>query len=149
MMESLLLLEQELTFSSFDRELAWQIGSELANQAITEHLPIVIDITIVNQQVFHYSAPAALPGSDLWVIRKHNTVMFFAHSSVWVLEKINGDQQVLSSKYGLDLKDHVAASGGFPILVKGVGLIGSLCVSGLSGNQDQELIVAVLRKHLR
>ena len=96
-------------------------------------------MTIVNQQVFHFSAPAALPGSDRWVLRKHNTVMFFSHSSAWVLEKINGDQQVLSSKYGLDLKDHVAASGGFPILVKGVGLIGSLCVSGLSGNQGSRV----------
>ncbi len=148
-MESQLILEQELTFTSFDRELAWQIGSDLAQKAINEHLPIVIDITIVNQQVFHYSAPDALPGSDRWVIRKHNTVMFFAHSSAWALAKIGGDQQVLSSKYGLDLHDHVAANGGFPILVKGIGLIGSLCISGLSGTQDHDLIVDVLRKHLR
>ena len=48
---------------------------------------------------------------------------------------------------GLDPADYVLAGGGFPVAVKGAGVIGAICVSGLPERQDHEVIVAALCKH--
>jgi uncharacterized protein (UPF0303 family) len=49
---------------------------------------------------------------------------------------------------GLDSADYVLAGGGFPVEVKGAGVIGAICVSGLPEREDHGLVVSVLADHL-
>ena len=44
-LEKLLLEEDELQFTSFNEETAWQIGNHLVEEAIKKNLHITINIT--------------------------------------------------------------------------------------------------------
>jgi uncharacterized protein (UPF0303 family) len=49
----------------------------------------------------------------------------------------------------LNSNDYAAGGGGFPIKLKGAGMIGSICVSGLSDHiNDYQLIADTLREFL-
>ena len=49
---------------------------------------------------------------------------------------------------GLDIADYVLAGGGFPVTVKGAGVIGVIAVSGLPERQDHGVVVEALCNHL-
>ncbi|TGW07145.1 hypothetical protein EN788_38365, partial [Mesorhizobium sp. M2D.F.Ca.ET.145.01.1.1] len=49
---------------------------------------------------------------------------------------------------GLDIADYVLAGGGFPVAVKGAGVIGVIAVSGLPERQDHGVVVDALCDHL-
>ena len=49
---------------------------------------------------------------------------------------------------GLSASDYVLAGGGFPITVKGVGVVGGIGVSGLPEREDHAVIVEALCEHL-
>ena len=55
LLEQLLQEEQELQFKRFNEETAWQIGNQLVEQARNESLPVTIDITRGEHQLFHAS----------------------------------------------------------------------------------------------
>ena len=49
---------------------------------------------------------------------------------------------------GIDSADYVLAGGGFPVAVRGAGVIGVIAVSGLPERDDHGIIVATLCEHL-
>ena len=65
---------------------------------------------------------------------------------LYMLLKKNGE--TLEDR-GLNGKDYVAGGGGFPIRVAGVGVIGSVIVSGLDHMADHEFAVACISQYLR
>src|SRR5215207_4880366 len=87
--------EEELQFSAFTHDHAWELGSALVAAGREQHLPIAIDITRNRHQLFH-----------------------------------------------------AAHAGAFPVLVRDVGPIGVVVVSGLPQVQDHRMVVAALRAHL-
>jgi uncharacterized protein (UPF0303 family) len=54
----------------------------------------------------------------------------------------------LADKYGLPAAEYAAAGGSFPITLAGVGVIGSITVSGLTQRADHELVVEALSAEL-
>lgn len=49
----------------------------------------------------------------------------------------------------LDPDQYAAHGGAFPVIVQGVGVIGTVAVSGLPQAEDHELLIGVLREFLR
>jgi uncharacterized protein (UPF0303 family) len=49
----------------------------------------------------------------------------------------------------LDPDQYAAHGGAFPVIVKGVGVVGTVAVSGLPQAEDHDLLVGVLREFLR
>ncbi len=147
-MEQWLQEEAELQFTSFHSDDAYAIGSELVAYGKQQQLNIGIDIFICGKQVFHYLANGTIADNDNWLRRKRNTVLHFGHSTMFVFHKQKEKQSLLEEKYGLSLHDYTITPGGFPIQIKNTGVIGALCVSGLSAQEDHELCVLALRKHL-
>jgi uncharacterized protein (UPF0303 family) len=49
---------------------------------------------------------------------------------------------------GIDEADYALAGGGFPIQVKGAGIVGCLTISGLPGRMDHGVGVDTLCDHL-
>jgi len=146
MLEQLQLEEQTLTFDYFDTLVGWQMGQWLVNQAITRQLPIAIEITMMHKTVFTFSMPQATSFNHTWIKRKRNTVYYFEHSSLWVMHKVNNDMNILKDRYGLAIGDYAAIGGGYPLLVKGLGCVGTICVSGLSHTEDHDLIIECLKQ---
>lgn len=103
-------------------------------------------------EVYHSGRPGVVyipenlaPDKADWLRRKRNTVLYFGLSTQALFEKQKGEESLLASKYGLELKDYTWTPGGVPIQVKGVGLVGAVTVTGLKPEEDHALALGLLR----
>lgn len=143
------IAEQEaaLVFDRFDETTAFAVGSLIRERALADKLPIVVDIETWDRPLFYAALPGSTGSNTNWARRKRNVVKMFLKSTYrMVLEKARPDRTFPPGE-GLDPTDYVLAGGGFPIHVKGVGVIGVIAVSGLPERQDHEVIVAALCQH--
>ncbi|WP_257220755.1 MULTISPECIES: heme-binding protein [unclassified Pseudomonas] len=76
--------------------------------------------------------------------RKTNTVQRFLRSSYRIRYQLALENQDITQRYYLSPADYAGVGGGFPIIVKGAGVIGSVTVSGLPDRQDHQIIVDAL-----
>jgi uncharacterized protein (UPF0303 family) len=146
-----LLLEQEntLQFTRFDSQTAWRLGSYLVQRSKKDNLGIVVDISLSGHCLFHYSANGTSLDNDTWIARKIRTVLRFGHASYYMGCKLALEGTSGAARYYLDERDYCFHGGGFPIILKGTGVIGSLAVSGLKQEQDHDLAVQALAYILR
>lgn len=147
-MEHCLKEEELLKFNHFTSIDAFNIGNSITQKALSNNLPIVIDIFAYGKQLFHFSTDTTTQDNDRWVIRKRNTVLHFHHSSKYVNLKIKDDQSLLQTKYSLNRDDFVAIAGGFPIRIKNAGVVGAISVSGLKPDEDHQLVLDTLEEYL-
>ncbi len=68
------------------------LGNSITKKAMSNNLPIVIDIFAYGKQLFHFSTDATSQDNDRWVIRKRNTVLHFHHSSKYVNLKVKNNK---------------------------------------------------------
>jgi len=140
--------EEELQFSSFTANDAWDLGSALVARARRENLPVAVDITRNRHQLFHAALPGATPDNDSWIRRKTRVVNRFGHSSLYVGESARAAGTTFEEKFGLDPQRYAAHGGAIPILVRSVGPVGVVVVSGLPQIDDHRMVVDALRLHL-
>jgi uncharacterized protein (UPF0303 family) len=140
--------EAALVFDAFDEAAAFALGSAIRDRALAENLPIIVDIQLWDRPLFYAALPGSTGSNANWARRKRNVVKTF-HKSTYrlVLEKARPDRTFPPGE-GLDPADYVLAGGGFPITVKGLGVIGAIAVSGLPERQDHAVVVAALCRHL-
>jgi len=145
------LLEQEsiLQFDTFDEDDAWTLGCAFVEKARTGKLGITIDISTKDKVLFHYSCRGTNPDNDQWVLRKKHAVNRFGHSSMYLGLKLREAGLTLEQKYMVPEREYSAHGGCFPLAVRGVGIVGTIAVSGLAQEDDHALVVEVLRKFLR
>jgi uncharacterized protein (UPF0303 family) len=140
--------EAALAFDAFDETTAFALGSRIRDRALAEKLPIVIDIQLWDRPLFYAALPGSTASNPNWARRKRNVVRIFQRSTYrMVLEKARPDRTFPPGD-GLDPADYVLAGGGFPIAVKGAGVIGAIAVSGLPERQDHAVVVEALCAHL-
>ena len=138
--------EQELVLAEFDEAVAFKLGSAIRERALAEGLSLVVDIRTWDRQMFFSATSGTSADNAEWVRRKINSVRRFQRASYrLVLERGEGPFSVQS---GADPADYVIAGGGFPIRVKGAGIIGCLTISGLPGRSDHGVAVSALCDHL-
>lgn len=148
LMETLLLQEAEFQFTSFTNENALELGLALLEAAKGRGKAVTIDITRYGQQLFHYAMSGTSADNDEWVRRKSNVVRRFGHSSYYVGTTLKNAGQTMQEKYLLPESEYAAHGGSFPLLIRNVGVVGTITVSGLPQAEDHELVVGVLRKTL-
>ncbi|MFL6098137.1 MAG: heme-degrading domain-containing protein [Blastococcus sp.] len=141
--------EEELQFSSFTNDDAWELGTALRELARRQAAPVAIDISRNSHQLFRAALPGATPDNDAWIERKQRVVHRFGHSTLHVRQSFVERGTTFEEQSGLDPQRYAAHGGGFPVLVRSVGPVGVLVVSGLPQLEDHRLIVAALRAHLR
>ncbi|MFP9138047.1 heme-degrading domain-containing protein [Devosia sp. XGJD_8] len=138
--------EAELVLDQFDEAVAFALGSAIRERALAEGMSLVVDIRTWDRQVFFAATPGTSADNAEWVRRKINTVRRFQRASYrMVLER---GEVPFSPQSGADPADYVIAGGGFPIRVKGAGIIGCLTISGLPGRSDHGVAVDALCDHL-
>ncbi len=136
--------EEKLRFQRFEEEDAWKLGSRLREVAVSHRHPLVIDIRRFGQPLFYCALPGSAPDNAEWARRKSNVVARFYRSSYGLGLELQQKNTTLESKFGLTLIDFAAHGGAFPLIVAGVGVIGSATVSGLPQRADHELVVQAL-----
>lgn len=141
-----MLIKQETTlqFNTFDEDIAWQIGSAIYSRAISESLPIVIELQKFGSSLFFGTRPGVILDNHGWAKRKLNTVQRFSCSSYRLGHELLMENLDINQRYHLSPAEYTSAGGGFPIIVKGVGIIGGIAVSGLPERQDHQIIVDAL-----
>jgi uncharacterized protein (UPF0303 family) len=140
--------EEELQFTSFTNDDAWDLGSALVATGRREQLPVAVDISRNGQQLFHAALAGTSPDNDSWIARKTRVVNRFGHSSLYVREASLAKGTTAEEEFGLDPVQYAAHGGAFPILVRSVGPVGVVVVSGLPQVDDHRMVVAAIRDHL-
>jgi uncharacterized protein (UPF0303 family) len=140
--------EVELQLRGFTNDDAWALGSALVARAQAQQLPVAIEISRHSHQLFHAALPGATPDNDTWIARKAATVHRFGHSSLYVGQRSREAGTTFEDEFGLDPARYVAHGGGFPLLVRDVGPVGVVVVSGLPQTEDHAMVVDALREHL-
>ena len=140
--------EAELQFAAFTEDDAWALGGAMVATARAAGAPVAIDITRHGHQLFHAAVPGSSPDNDRWIERKARVVDRFGHSSLYMRTLCARDGSTLEEKFLLDGRLFAAHGGAFPLLVRGVGPVGTVVVSGLPQVDDHRMVVAALQEHL-
>ena len=141
--------EEALRFDSFSESDAWALGSQMREAAAARKLPLVIDIRIGNRPLFYAALPGSAPDNVEWVRRKVNTVLRFQKSSYRVGREFALKGTPFDISRGIDPASHVAAGGGFPIHLKGTGVVGAVTVSGIPQRDDHGFVVEMICRFLK
>jgi uncharacterized protein (UPF0303 family) len=140
--------EDELQFATFTNDDAWELGTALVAAARRQQAPVAIDISRNHHQLFHAALPGATPDNAAWIQRKTRVVDRFGHSTLYMRQSSIERGTTFEAEFGLDPDRYAAHGGGFPILVRSVGPIGVVVVSGLPQLDDHRMVVAALRAQL-
>jgi uncharacterized protein (UPF0303 family) len=148
-LKMLLLEEGELQFTKFNSDVAWQLGVELVTRAQSDNLPVTIDITQGDHQLFHFSRPGTSTDNDEWVKRKARIVYRFGHSSLYLGELLRSKGKSVEEAYLISEAQYAPHGGSFPVVIKGSGMVGTITVSGLAQEADHQLVVDIVREYLK
>jgi uncharacterized protein (UPF0303 family) len=140
--------EKTLQFSRFTNDDAWTLGSAFVSAARERNLPIVVQIYRSGQVLFHAAMPGTTPDNDSWVARKIRVVTRFGHSSLFMGQKARDAGQSFEDYFDVSIEDYAFHGGGFPLTIKGVGVVGAIVVSGLPEVEDHDLVLEVVRAYL-
>jgi uncharacterized protein (UPF0303 family) len=138
--------EEELQFTAFTNDTAWELGHALVAAARRDALAVTIDIRRGEQQLFHYALAGTAADNDEWIERKNRVVRRFGHSTLY-MRAAEGD--AFADNFLIDPTLFAAHGGAFPVIVRDVGVVGTVTVSGLPQEEDHRLVVSVLRAFLK
>lgn len=148
LLKSLLQEENDFQFAEFTNDTAYQVGSRIVEKALRENKSLVVNIQRDGELLFYTKMNGATVENDDWVTRKNNAVLHFKHSSYYMhvyLKSIDSNVEA----YSLDPQACAAEGGAFPLILKGIGVAGTITVSGLPGEEDHAMITSVLDGFLK
>jgi uncharacterized protein (UPF0303 family) len=140
--------EDDLQVTSFTNDDAWELGSALVAAARGDGAPVAVEISRNGHRLFSAALPGATPDNASWIERKTRVVDRFGHSSLYVRQSWVERGTTFEEGAGLDPRLYAAHGGAFPVLVRDVGPVGVVVVSGLPQLEDHRMVVAALRAHL-
>ena len=140
--------EQDLRFRSFTNDDAWDLGCALVAAARERGAPVVVDVTRNGHQLFRAALTGSSPDNDSWIARKERVVHRFGHSSLYVRQASVERGTTFEEEFALDPAQYAAHGGAVPVVVRSVGPVGVVAVSGLPQVEDHRLVVAAIRAHL-
>jgi uncharacterized protein (UPF0303 family) len=136
----------ELQLARFTNTDAHRLGLVLLSYAVERSLPITIDVTRGTQVVFHVAMDGTTVDNDDWVHRKTRAVQRFGEPSLLIglRPRLRGER--IEDEAWFDERRYAAHGGCFPIMVRDVGMVATVTVSGLEQTEDHALVVEALRE---
>ena len=142
------LQEAGLQFAAFDAEVAWKLGSLLRAKLEALKAGGSVEIEVAGHLLFACVTAGATPGQANWIRRKRNTVRHFARCTYAIGRRLELEGATLLGRHGLNEVDFAAHGGGFPIVLQGTGMVGTVVLSGLPQREDHNLVAAALAEVL-
>lgn len=139
--------EERYQFDHFTRGDALRLGLKLNENAQEYSDPVAIEITLNGLTVFRYMPEGTTADNALWLRRKRASVDLTQISSLHFASRLEANGETLED-HKLDPCAYAACGGGFPILLRGTGAVGSICVSGLPHLDDHRLVIDTLAEFL-
>jgi len=141
--------EALLQFESFSNQVAWEIGQLMVGEILKTGIELAVSIRKLNGNIiFQYASENTNLNNQNWMNRKFNTVKLMERSSLAVtcLSKITLEDV---QTHGLSDQDYVFCGGGFPVRIKGGGIVCIITVSNLPHVRDHEFIVKCVSEYLK
>lgn len=135
---------ERLVLAHFTHDDAWRLGTLLVESARDRGLPVAIDIHKGSQQLFHCALPGSSADNDGWIDRKRRVAERYGAASLLVGARFRAKGQTFEDSSRLDPIQYAAHGGAVPIMVEGVGMVGTVTVSGLPQADDHALVVEAL-----
>lgn len=135
--------EERFQFESFSRQDALKLGLKLAEAAREYSAGVAIEIIINGLSVFRYFPEGTTLDNSLWLARKARTVTLTGVSSLHALANLETAGETPADRK-LDPNEYAFGGGGFPLILRGVGMIGVIAVSGLTHMEDHMLVTDTL-----
>lgn len=148
LLPELVAQEADLRFPRFDEDVAWAVGVRLTEAARAAGLPVVVSVRRNGQRLFHAALPGTSADNDAWIDRKCRVVDRFSKSSYRVGTECRVLGRSFEEVFRLDADTYAAHGGAFPVNVVGVGVVGTVAVSGLPQADDHAFVVEQLRHYL-
>jgi uncharacterized protein (UPF0303 family) len=140
--------EERLQFTTFSPDDAWMLGSHLRDLALSRGQAITIDIALGEQRLFHCAMPGTSAHNGSWIERKKRTVREFGTSSYLVGLQARRGGTAFEDFPWIDPLHFAGHGGGFPVTIRGTGVVGTITVSGQPQEVDHALIVEALTAYL-
>lgn len=138
--------EKEAELTSFDKDAAWKLGNIAHDLAGENAKKIGISVKLFNQKIFYFAGSETIYDAEFWIRRKRNVVERHNHSSYYISNEYKMDEEEYYRHNAVKSSDFAIHGGGFPIRVKGVGLVGSIVCSGMLSEDDHLLCFHSLKK---
>lgn len=150
MMNTLLAQEKELQFASFSNEDALELGNIICKIAKEEiKRGVVVHIENDEHPLFTHYMEGTSKENTYWVNAKKNVVNHFGNSSLYVGEMFRDKGTTFKDGANLPLTEYQGEGGSFPLILSGQGKIGTVTVSGLTGEEDHALAVEGIKRFLQ
>jgi uncharacterized protein (UPF0303 family) len=150
LLSTLLVQEEELQFASFTNEDAFNLGVIIYNIA-KEEIKKGIAVHIENDEhpLFTHYMEGTSKENVYWINAKKNVVNYFGNSSLYVGEMYKDKGTTFKDGSNLPLTEYQGEGGSFPIIIRGQGKVGTVTVSGLTGEEDHNLAIEGIRRLLK
>jgi uncharacterized protein (UPF0303 family) len=137
-----------LRFSHFSRNDVWDLGNVMVNEILDKKYILSVSIRLISELIaFQYFPEGTNLNNDFWMRRKFNMVRDKEASSLLTALRWQKKDEGLEYQ-GLSPSEYVMCGGGFPIVVKGTGLVGAALVSGLPHLQDHDILIETISRYL-
>lgn len=136
--------ERDLVLHQADLGTLHRLGRLMSEAAAERRLPIVIQVRAGGRLVYVAALPGSTASNDEWATRKARVAQHFEQSSLLVRLRHERDGEDVNTRHALSRELFVAHGGAFPLRVDGVGVIGTVVVSGLPQVDDHAFVVQQL-----
>ena len=133
--------EALLCYDKFSNEDALALGLKIIEKARQRNAAVAMDIEVNGVQLFHYNMPGSNKRHCMWIRRKQNMVQASQCSTLHAMYQLIRDNKDQNRDWHLNDEEYGAIGGGFPIIIKGTGIIGAVACSGLAHTDDHQLLV--------
>ena len=140
--------ERDLVLDQADLASLHELGRLMSKVAEERELPIVIQIRAGARLVYVAALPGSTASNDQWAARKARLTEHFEQSSLLVRLRHERDGLDVHNAHTLSPDLYQAHGGAFPVRARGVGVVGSVVVSGLPQIKDHAFVVEQLKRFL-
>lgn len=140
--------EEMLQFDHFNNRDAWDLGKLMVEEIFKDGIDLSVCIRKLNGNIiFQYATEKTALNHQNWMKRKFNTVSLMERSSLAVsaMSKITGEDV---AAHGLSDEKYVFCGGGFPVRIKGSGIVAVITTSNLTDIEDHNYLVKYVAKYL-
>ncbi|MFI3238166.1 MAG: heme-binding protein [Lachnospiraceae bacterium] len=140
--------EEAFVFEQFTHEDAWKLGNIIVEVARRRKFSPAISIRLMSgYTVFQYGFDNTGLDHENWMLRKLASCEVKMMSTMRLDYILKTCELDMRDAWFMDPMEYSTCPGAFPIKVKGVGMIGTILVSGISVLTDHDLIAEALNEY--